>query len=382
VFLPFLIIPTAYFLLFILSYFWVDLNLTLVSWGPVNQVLEGLKWLGYFNRPLSSRLYLVIILILTLIQVYLLFSRFIDRTGLRKLFLLAGGVVLIASLSYPFLSHDLFSYLFDAKIIWHYQQNPYHHPPNEFSADPWLRFMHWTYRTAPYGPVWLFYSLLPAVFSFSRFILNFYGLKLLNGLVFFVTGWLLLKITNKDKRVFAYWFFNPFLLIEFLVNSHNDLLMISLFMAALFFSRYKKNILTFLLFLASVAVKYLTILAWPLLLFRRGRSSPWAILFAVFGLIGFAWQIDRFQPWYFTWLYLAFPLIKMTSFSWLVVFTFQTLLLIFKYQPFLATGSWEATAYRSFFQVWLAALGIFFLTLLPIFKKLIDKFPSLPQEQG
>lgn len=360
-FFPFLIIPVAYLLLFIFSYFWVDLNLTLVSWGPVNQVLEGLKQLGYFNRLLSSRLYLAIILLLVLIQIYLLFSRFISRTSLKKLFLLAGGVVLIACLSYPFLSHDLFSYLFDAKIIWHYRQNPYYHSPDEFAPDPWLRFMRWTHRTYPYGPVWLTYSLLPAVFSFGRFILNFYGLKLLNGLVFFATGWLLLKITNENKRVFVYWFFNPFLIIELLVNGHNDLLMIALFVAALFFYQ-KKKLLAIGSFLSSVAAKFITALAWPLIVFKNRHL--WATLFSFFALIGFAWQIDRFQPWYFTWLYLALPLMKMTDFSWLVIFVFQALLLIFKYQPFLATGSWEGTSYYLLFRVGLVSLGLFLLTNL------------------
>ena len=182
----FLVIFFSYLVLFFFSYFWVDLNLTLTSWGPINQILERFKWLGYFNRPLSSRLYLAIILLLVLIQIYLLFSHFIHRTSLKKLLLLAGAVVLISSLAYPFLSHDLFSYLFDAKIIWHYRQNPYQYSPDHFASDPWLRFMHWTHRTCPYGPVWLGYTLIPAIFSFGRFIINFYCLKLLNGLFFFV----------------------------------------------------------------------------------------------------------------------------------------------------------------------------------------------------
>lgn len=364
-FLPFLIIPAAYFLLLFLSYFWVDLNLTLVSWGPVNQILEKLKWLGYFNRPLSSRLYLAIILLLVLIQIYLLFSRFIYKASLKKLFLLAGGVILITSLAYPFLSYDLFSYLFDAKIIWHYQKNPYQHSPDQFTPDPWLRFMRWTHRTAPYGPIWLAYTLLPAVFSFGRFILNFYGLKLLGGLVFFFTGWLLLKITNNNRKVFVYWFFNPFLVIEFLVNGHNDLLMIALFVAALFFYRKKRTALTLGAFLSSVAVKFMTILAWPLIIFKNRHF--WATLFIFFMLIGFAWQINRFQPWYFTWVFLALPLMKMTNFSWLVVFIFQALLLILKYQPFLATGSWGGTGFFIFFRTTLIALALFLLSLWPGF---------------
>jgi len=361
VFLPFFIIPAAYFLLFIFSYFWVDLNLTLVSWEPVNQVLEGLKRLGYFNRPLSSRLYLIIILLLISIQVYLLFSRFVSKTSLKKLFLLAGGVALIACLSYPFLSHDIFSYLFDAKIIWHYQQNPYQHSPAEFGHDPWLRFMHWTHRTAPYGPVWLLYTLLPALFSFGRFSLNFYILKLVNGLVFFLTGYLLLSFKN-DKRVFAYWFFNPFLLIELLVNAHNDLLMISLFLLSFVLWQKKKPGWSIFSLLSSVATKFVTGLAAPLLFLKKNSSL---IAWGIFGLlVAFAWKIDQFQPWYFTWAWVVFPLIDLSSFSWLMIFVFQALLLVFKYQPYILTGSWEGTGCFTFFRVLLVGLAIFLLLSL------------------
>jgi len=238
--------------------------------------------------------------------------------------------------------------------------------------------MHWTHRTCPYGPTWLVYTLMPGLVSFGRFVINFYGLKLFNGLVFFLSGWLLLKITQNDRRVFAYWFFNPFLLIELLVNAHNDLLMIGSFFAALFFWQSRKRVLGLVAFLFSVAVKFISGFAWPLLFFRRRYF--WATLFAAFALTGFAWQINRFQPWYFTWIYLALPFMIMTNFSWLVVFIFQALLLVFKYQLFLATGSWEATAHPLFFRVLLVALGLFFLTLLPVFRRLIGKLFHLSLE--
>jgi hypothetical protein len=306
VFIAFSFITLAgYGLLFILSYFWVDLNLTLTAWEPINKILNQLKNLGYFNRPLSSHLYLAIVLLLIFIQIYFLFAKFIQKATLKKILLLALAVTLIASLSYPFLSHDLFSYLFDAKIIWHYRQNPYRFSPDQFSSDPWLRFMHWTHRTYPYGPAWLIFTLIPALFSFGRFIINFYGLKLLNGLVFFLSGWLLLKINNNDRRVFTYWFFNPFLLIELLVNAHNDLLMLGLFFAALFFNQIKKPFLKSVSFLASLGTKFISGLSLPLLIFKRRRF--WATLFVFWALIGFAWQIGRFQPWYLPGFIWVFP---------------------------------------------------------------------------
>ncbi|MBP8591009.1 hypothetical protein KBI33_00885 [Candidatus Shapirobacteria bacterium] len=367
----------SYLALFFLSYCWVDPNLTLTSWEPLNQILEQFKHFGYTNPSLSSRLYLLIITILFLEQIYLLFSHLLSKAERKKLLLLAAAVIFLAALSYPFLSHDLFSYLFDAKIIWHYQKNPYLFSPNQFASDPWLRFTHWTHRTTPYGPVWLAYSLLPAIFSFGHFALNFYGLKLLNGLVFFAAGWCLLKINQDDRRVFAYWFFNPFLLIELVVNSHNDLLMIALFFASLFFYHERKKLAAAGVFLLSVATKFITILSWPLVFFKNRHF--WATGFLFFLLLGFSWQITRFQPWYFSWAFLALPLLGLTNFSWATVFAGQFLLLVLKYYPFLATGSWEKTAHFQFFQAFFIFLAFFFLAQLPALQKFISKrFRSRP----
>jgi len=366
-----LLILLSYLALFFFSYCWIDPNLTLTSWEPLNQILEQFKHFGHTNSSLSSRLYLLIMTILFLGQVYLLFSHFLFRAERKKLLLLAAAVIFLAAFSYPFLSHDLFSYLFDAKIVWHYQKNPYRFSPDQFAPDPWLRFIHWTHRSMPYGPVWLAYSLLPAIFSFGRFIINFYGLKLLNGLVFFAAGSCLLKIAHNDRRVFAYWFFNPFLLIELVVNGHNDLLMIALFFASLFFYQKRKKIISLVLFLLSAATKFITALSWPLVFLKNRRF--WATGFLFFLFLGFSWQINRFQPWYFTWAFLAFPFLGMANFSWLIVFFCQFLLLALKYYPFLATGSWEKTGYFGFFRLLFVFLSFFFLFHLPVFKKTAKK---------
>ena len=340
----------SYLALFFFSYCWIDPNLTLTSWEPLNQILEQFKHFGQANPSLSSRLYLLIMTVLFLGQIYLLFSHLLLKAERKKLLLLATAVIFLAALSYPFLSHDLFRYLFDAKIIWHYQKSPYRFPPNQFASDPWLRFIHWTHQTTPYGPAWLAYSLLPAIFSFGRFIINFYGLKLLNGLVFFAAGRCLLKITHNDRRVFVYWFFNPFLLIELMVNGHNDLLMMALFFAGLFFYQQRKKVISLVLFLLSVATKFITAFSWPLIFLKNRRF--WATGFLFFMLLGFSWQINRFQPWYFTWTFLAFPLLGMTNFSWLTVFFCQFLLLILKYYPF-----WQPALGKK--QVILAFFGFF-----------------------
>jgi len=78
---------------------------------------------------------------------------------LKKLFIILIAVnILIGLISYPAYSHDLFNYMFDAKIATFYQQNPYLYKALDFPTDPWLRFMHWTHRYYPYGPSFLLLS--------------------------------------------------------------------------------------------------------------------------------------------------------------------------------------------------------------------------------
>jgi len=307
--------------------------------------------------------------ILFVSQLYLLFSNFLQKQPFKKLLVLAGIIVLLGSLSYPFLSHDIFNYLFDAKIVWRYHQNPYLQAPQSFSGDHWLRFMHWVHRTCPYGPIWLLYTLIPGLLSFGKFVINFYGLKLLNGLLFFSTGWLLLKINKNDKKVFAYWFFNPLLVIELLVNAHNDLLMIALFLLTALFIKEKSRKSTWLLFLCSIATKYVSLLLAPVLfLSKKWREIFWPLVLSGF-LFAFAYRAEGFQIWYFTWLFMALPLMKLNLFFWSLVFVLEAIILIFKYYPFILTGFWQETSFfvvfRVLFILYGAVFSFFVLQLKP-----------------
>ena len=94
----------SYLVLFSFSYCWIDPNLTLTSWEPLNQVLEQFKHFGHTNPSLSSRLYLLIMTVLFLGQAYLLFSHFFLRAERKKLLLLAAAVIFLAAFSYPFIA--------------------------------------------------------------------------------------------------------------------------------------------------------------------------------------------------------------------------------------------------------------------------------------
>ena len=165
---------TAYCLLltglFFYSFTQVDLNLTLSKVSFWFAVQDFFQYLGYFQRPLSTSIYLV--LLFSLFLFYLLLLRLVKKNQLaeRKLWLLAFSTAAILLFSYPAFSYDIFNYMFFARIFTKYRLNPYHFKALDFPQDPWTRFMHWTHTTYPWAPSWLFLSILLSFFGGQKFL--------------------------------------------------------------------------------------------------------------------------------------------------------------------------------------------------------------------
>ncbi|HLL60594.1 MAG TPA: hypothetical protein VK338_02665, partial [Candidatus Nitrosocosmicus sp.] len=203
-----------------------------------------------------------IVIILGLFLFHHLFLRLYKELDIFKLTMM---ICFLLFFSYPFLSHDLFSYMFDAKIFTEYHQNPYLHRPMEYTNDPWLRFMHWTHRTYPYGPSFLILTLLPSVLGFGKFILTFFAFKLLFVAAYLGGVYALNKVNKKWAIIFAT---HPLVLIEGLISTHNDLIAVSLALLGSYLVLSNKNILGRLLLLLSGGIKYTTL---PILFISKNK---------------------------------------------------------------------------------------------------------------
>ena len=141
--------------LFLYSFTQVDLGLTLSQASIIQTLQKSFQQIGFFNRPLSSALFIAVLISLFasyLGILYLSYKNKISRKIFWSLLLATTGILVF---SYNAFSYDLFNYIFDAKIVTHYQQNPYFHKALDFPNDPMLSFMRWTHRLYPYGPAWL-----------------------------------------------------------------------------------------------------------------------------------------------------------------------------------------------------------------------------------
>jgi len=305
--------------LVVYSYSQIDLNLTLFSHPVFLQFQNLMIQLGYFNRPFSAVVFVVILLLLFIGYWRLVISHWS---------LVVGVIGLLALLSYPFLSHDFFNYMFDARIVTTYGQNPYFLKALYFPADTWIRFMHWTHRTYPYGPFWLILTLVPSLLGFGKFVLTLLNFKLLFVAAYVGCCYTINKLNPSGLKFFA---LNPLILIEGLFSPHLDLVMLFFAILAIY-----KNPLYMVL---SIGIKYATVLLAPLLFFK---NKPWFVnSLIIAGYCGAVFQIlsRELLPHYFLVPIGLTALSNSKKWQYLAVLISFILLLV-RYVPYLYSGQW------------------------------------------
>ncbi|MDP3988159.1 MAG: hypothetical protein Q8P80_03385 [Candidatus Levybacteria bacterium] len=341
--------------LFFYSFTQVDLGLTLTRWSVWQVFQKFFQNIGYFQRPLSTAVYLIIVALLFIF--YILFLKLADKKKItkRQVWTLVIVTSVILGFSYNAFSYDLFNYIFDAKIITFYHQNPYFHKALDYPGDPMLSFMHWTHRTFPYGPSWLLLTTPLSFLGMQIFLPTFFLFKALMTASFLGTVFFLGKILKKispENEIFGLVFFglNPLVVIESLVSSHNDIVMIFLGILAVYLLINTKYVRSFFILLLSIGVKFATIFLLPIFITamiwqKQKRQISWDKIWmaSILGLIiaiVFASIRTNFQPWYLLYImpFTAFLGRKYFIFIPTIIICFFSLLV---YVPFLYTGNWN-----------------------------------------
>lgn len=321
---------------FVYSYGFVDLNLTLSSNPIVFNFISSIQKLIYFDRPLSLKIFIGLIIFMSALYIVTLNNKLTKFPWIIAT-LLAG----IFSLSYPMLSSDVFKYLFAAKEILVYHANPYVVTPNSFEGDTWIRFMRWVHTTMPYGPVFIATTIPYYILGMGKFIGVLYLFKLDQVAWYLLTIYLLGKLKGIKAQLF--FAFNPLVLMEWLVNAHNDAMMITLLVAAIYLASIKKRIWSFVTLLLSIGVKYVTAIFLPFIFLKKFKLQT-ILSLLLLGLslapllYHYSWQ---YQPWYVTWL---IPLAAMHENkvvqATVITYSFSVFT---RYLYFVGTGSWLGT---------------------------------------
>ncbi len=252
----------------VFSYSYVDLNLSLTQNPQAIKIINSLQYLGYYQRPLSTSLYILLLTLAFTIFVINLIIFKKNRASLKYLKISTLISTLILIFSYPFLSSDIFNYMFDAKIITLYHQNPYTNRALDFPNDDWIRFMRWVHRYSPYGPLWLILSLVPTLLGFGKFLITLFAFKVFIGSFHLINSILIYKILLKEnvKNILfktALYALNPLFLIEGIVNSHNDVIVATFILLSIYTASKSKKLLTLLNMSLGALTKYITFLNLP-----------------------------------------------------------------------------------------------------------------------
>ena len=222
------------------------------------------------------------LLLLVLFGLYWLAFRAVQMSkSAPSLALLLGTAVLLALpllQTYPINANDLYRYVIRGRVSSVYQQSPYAAPPNAFSDDPFLPLAgEWAGETSPYGPLW---ELLAAG------ITNITGDNLLAGLLTFKTvgllahlacGWLIWQMLAqtspaKQGSFTLLWLWNPALLLMFVVDGHNDVLLMLWQLVALWFWRRERPLPTGLFLLLGALTKPIGLLPLPFFALAAWRN--------------------------------------------------------------------------------------------------------------
>ncbi len=352
------------------SYSQVDLNLTLFSNSVYLVFQQMLTRFGYFNRSLSAIFFAVFVVILIFLYNEVL-SRIWEKNlagKLKSLIIVVYGMALFA---YPGFSYDIFNYLFDARIVTKYHLSPYYFKALDFPDDTWTRFMRWTHRYYPYGPLWLVLTIVPSTLGLDKFVVTLFLFKFLFFAAALTNVLLIRKISEivtpgKENMVTAFFALNPLVIVESIVSPHNEVFVVFFSLWAiymLFKHRIKSSLL--LLFL-SVGIKFLTLTLSPLFIvfflkkkiFTYKRFLLFCLLIYLVTLTPVILLRESY-PWYFI------PVIALSSFFCMNMVVRYTIIglstgLLFRYVPYLWYGDWNAPVpiMNSFGMIALTGLGL------------------------
>lgn len=312
------------------SYWLVDPNITFFQNHYWVLFRDWAVYLGYYRRDISFVVFVSLLILLFAFHFW-----FIKKHKQYNTLIIAGLLIFLGCVSYPFVSHDLFNYLFDARILTHYGLNPYTHTALDFQKDLWTRFLHWTHRTYPYGPTFLPLSLIPSFLGWGKFSLTFFLYKLLNGVLYFLAVYMLNK---KDKRLALFFATHPLIIIEGLVNTHNDMIAVSLGLIGIYLLEEKYNVWGRVLLLFSAGIKYVTAPVIALSSTLHVTCYTKALFVTQAALILYLCFKMEIQPWYFLSLFVFLPYFPIFIGNLKILF-FGLLL---SYYPFIRFGDWNA----------------------------------------
>lgn len=224
------------------------------------------------------------LLLLSLFGLYGLAFRLVERGRVvpSLVFLLGTAVLFAIPLlqTYPINANDLFRYVIRGRLTSVYGENPYDTPPDAIANDPFLPLAgEWEDATSPYGPLWELLAAGITGVTQDNLLAGLLAFKLVGLLAHLACGWLIWRglasaTPARQRSTTLLWLWNPALLLMFVVDAHNDVLMMVGQLLAVWFWRQKRPSLTLLCLLLAALVKPIALLPLPFFALAIWRELP------------------------------------------------------------------------------------------------------------
>jgi len=364
---------TVCILLVFYSYGLVDPGLKLVGSRHFFLIQEVVKPWFFPNGKTAALFYLLFISLLYIFS--FIFLRLLSKSKVhfKKILII---LFLLCLFTFPAFSNDLFGYLAYAKILVFYHESPYTALGMDFAGDPLLKFWHWSHLPAQYGPFWIVLSSFPFLLSFGNFLIGYLNFKLLS-LGFYLLAVRLIYKLSADNRMDAFYFaLSPLIIIDILIDGHNDIVMMGLALLAFYLFKKKKILLSLIFFSLSVATKYSTFLLLPVFCYffycrYRQKRISWSMVWNLSALlmtVAFLIASARYEIYsrYFIWPLTFISLGKNQQIKTAATVFSGGLLL--RFAPFLYYGDWGGnTPYiKNIITLAAAAAGFLFIIGKPV----------------
>ncbi len=200
---------------------------------------------------------------------------------LRHILLTTALFSLPLLFTYPINATDIYRYVIGGRTVSLYGESPFTTPPAGLpDDDPYAIYAgEWMDATSAYGPVWEMTAAVITSLSGDNLLLGllmFKGVAALLHLAITVLIWQLLagQETAVRARLTLLWAWNPALLLIFIVDGHNDALMLFWLLLGAWALRRGHPLAGLLLMVLAPLTKFIGLLPLPFFFLSAWQQTP------------------------------------------------------------------------------------------------------------
>ena len=183
---------------------------------------------------------------------------------------------------YPTSAIDVYIYAARSRLFSTYGDNPNAVRPDVYwDVDPYMHFAsgEWADDVSPYGPLWNILAYPVTLIGQDQIGVAILGFKVLCIIAILAMGWLVYRLVESSApgwglpaAMFLMW--NPLVMWDGIGNAHNDIILLLPVIAALWCWSTGRHEWVIPCLVASVMIKYVTVILLPLAVVALWRRHP------------------------------------------------------------------------------------------------------------